>query len=153
MKQMIIAGGIALACVAGAAGAQGPTAPSATEIVRARQAAFGMSAATLGAIRAELDGAGDPQKLGFTTGALNNWAAALPSMFPAGTGADALGDATKAKPEIWSNRADFEAKAAAYVSATAALKAAATAGDAAAANTAFGEVRAACGSCHQAYRS
>ena len=152
MKRIIVAGGVALACLAGAAGAQGQAQPTSAQIVSARQAAFQMSAATLGAIRAELDGGGDPTKLGFTTGALNNWATALPTMFPQGTGSDALGATTHAKPDIWTNRADFDAKAADYVAATAALKAAATSGDAAAANAAFGEVRAACGSCHQAYR-
>jgi cytochrome c556 len=152
MKRILIAGVLSLACVAGAAGAQQEPSPSAAEIVAARQAAFAMSAATLGSIKTVLDSDRPIDGLAFTAGGLNRWATALPSMFPAGTGPDAI-PTTRAKSEIWSDRAGFEAKAAEYQAATARLRDAVTAGDRAAANEAWTAARATCGSCHDAYRS
>lgn len=152
MKRILIAGVLSLACVAGAAGAQQEPSPSAAEIVAARQAAFAMSAATFGAIKAGLDAGAPTQQLAFPSGGLARWAAAMPAMFPAGTGPDAV-PSTKAKAEIWTDRAGFEAKAAEYQAATARLRDAIAAGDSAAASEAWTAARATCGSCHDAYRS
>lgn len=152
MKRILIAGALSLACVAGAAGAQQEPSPSAAEIVAARQASFALSTAALGTIKTVLDSGRPIDGLAFTAGGLNRWATALPAMFPAGTGPDAI-LSTKAKPEVWSDRAGFEAKAADYQAATARLRDAITAGDSAAANEAWAATRATCGSCHDAYRS
>lgn len=152
MKRILIAGALSLACVAGAAGAQQEASPSAAEIVAARQASFALSTAALGTIKTVLDSGRPIDGLAFTAGGLNRWATALPTMFPAGTGPDAI-PSTKAKPEVWSDRAGFEAKAADYQAATARLRDAVAAGDTAAANEAWTATRATCGSCHDAYRS
>ncbi len=152
MKRILIAGALSLMCVAGAAGAQQETSPSAAEIVAARQASFALSTAALGTIKTVLDSGRPIDGLAFTAGGLNRWATALPTMFPAGTGPDAI-PSTKAKPEVWSDRAGFEAKAADYQAATARLRDAVAAGDTAAANEAWLATRATCGSCHDAYRS
>jgi cytochrome c556 len=152
MKRVVIAGALSLMCVAGAAGAHHEPSPSAAEIVAARQASFALSTASLGMIKTTLDSGGPIDGLAFTAGGLNRWATALPSMFPAGTGPDAIAS-TKAKPEIWSDRAGFEAKAADYQAATARLRDAIAAGDRAAASEAWTATRATCGSCHDAYRS
>lgn len=152
MKRTMVLGVIALACVAGAAGAQSQTSPSPDEIVAARQASFDLSAVALGAIKSQLDAGAPMQGIGFAAAGLNKWANALPMMFPVGTGSDSLPGATKAKPEIWTNRADFEAKAAAYAAATADLQAKVAANDTPGALEAWTTVRGTCGSCHEAYR-
>jgi len=152
MKRVVIAGALSLMCVAGAAGAQQEASPSAAEIVAARQASFALSAATFGAIKAGLDAGAPAQQLAFPSGGLARWAAAMPAMFPAGTGPDAV-PSTKARAEIWTDRAGFEAKAADYQAATALLRDAIAAGDTAAATEAWAATRATCGSCHDAYRS
>ena len=153
MKRTIVAGVVALVCVAGVAGAQGQTSPGAAEIVAARQASFDMSAVTLGAIKSQLDAGAPMQGVAFAASGLNKWATALPTMFPAGTGSDSLPGATKARPGIWTSRADFEAKAAAYKAATADLQAKIAANDTPGALEAWTAVRGTCGSCHDASRS
>src|SRR5476649_1912429 len=59
---------------------------------------------------------------------------------------------TKAKPEIWTNRADFDAKMDKMVSEAQKLPAAVRAGDMAAFKKQVGDVGAACKSCHDEYR-
>jgi len=153
MKRMVVAGVIGLACVAGAAGAQEEVTPHvAGEIVAARQAAFAMSAATFGSIKAGLDSGRPIDSFAFAAGGLNRWAGSMTYLFPPGTGPDVVAT-TKAKPEIWSDWSGFQAKAADYQAATARLRDAVTAGDVAAANEAWLATRATCGSCHDAYRS
>jgi cytochrome c556 len=68
--------------------------------------------------------------------------------FGEGTG----GEPTRAKPEIWTNRADFDAKMDKMVSEAAKLPAAARSGDAAALKKAVHDVDTACASCHDDYR-
>lgn len=153
MKRLIVAGAVALMCVGGAAGAREDDDLSPAEIVAARQAALALSGATMGAIKAGLDSGAELRTLAFTTGGLAKWAAALPSLFPAGTGPDAIGAGTRARAEIWSDRAGFEARAADYAAATARLRDAVAANDAALARTEWVAVRTSCGACHDAYRS
>lgn len=67
-----------------------------------------------------------------------------------GEGTDKIGD-TKAKPEIWQKRADFDAKMDKMVTAAKALPQ--SAGDAAALKKAFPDVGSACKACHDDYRA
>lgn len=153
MKRMIVAGAVALMCAGGAAGAQDEISPSvAAEVVAARQAALAMSGVTMGSIKAGLDAGAPPQSMAFSSGALTRWAAALPNLFPPGTGTDVV-STTKAKPEIWTDWAGFNAKADDYAAAAARLQELIAAGDNAAALEQFTVVRASCQSCHDAYRS
>ena len=152
MKRLIVAGAVSLMCAGGAAGAQ-EDAMSPAEIVAARQASLMMSGVTMGAIKAALDAGAPAQSMGFSSGALIRWATALPNMFPAGTGSDTLGAATKARPEIWTDRAGFEARAGDYAAAAARLQELIAAGDTAGAQAQFMVVRASCQSCHDTYRS
>ncbi|HEY0413774.1 MAG TPA: cytochrome c [Allosphingosinicella sp.] len=154
MRKVTILGAAALV-VAAAAASQGlarprPAPPLLTpqQVVAARQAAFGLSAGVFGNIKGAVDSGADPKPFGFGARNLAKWAAVLPSMFPAGT---ALPE-SKAKPAIWTARADFEAKAAAYAAAAGKLAAAAQAGDKAAFAAAFRETGGACKACHDAYR-
>ena len=68
----------------------------------------------------------------------------LATLFPAGS------EGGNAKPEIWSNRADFDAKLKAFDDA--AVKLVAANGEEAAFKAAFQPLGATCGACHQAYR-
>jgi cytochrome c556 len=118
------------------------------QIVAARQSAFHLSGATLGGLKPVVDAGGDVKPLTFAARGLARWARTLPAMFPEGTQAG-----TRAKPEIWQNRADFEAKAAAYAAAADRLVAAAGAGDKAAFATHYAAVRESCNACHDPYRA
>ena len=131
--------------------AETPSAPSPAQVVKARQAALMMSAVTFAGLR---EGAsGDVSKLGFPAGALAAWASALPSLFPAGTAQGTAGLDTKAKPEIWSNRAGFEARAADYAAATAKLADLSKAGDSAGFTAQLAVVKKACDSCHADFKA
>jgi len=70
------------------------------------------------------------------------------AIFPAGTGRDAVPE-TRAKPEIWSRRAEFEAAAAKLVEESDKLLAAAKSNDVAAIRAQFGPFATACGGCHE----
>lgn len=68
--------------------------------------------------------------------------------FPAGTGRDAVPE-TRAKPEIWSRRAEFEAAATKLAEESDKLLAAAKSNDVAALRAQFGPFGQACGGCHE----
>lgn len=123
-------------------------APAIGDVVAARQAAFMLSAAAIGPMRQRVEAGGDVAPLAFGAKGLARWAKALPGMFPAGSGAG-----TRAKPEIWTNRADFDAKAAAYASAAAALAAAAEVNDKAGFAARLKDVQQSCSACHDLYRA
>ena len=132
--------------------AETPAAPSPAQIVKARQAALMMSAITFAGLKQGADG-GDVSKLGFPAGALAAWAAALPGLFPAGTAQGTAGLDTKAKAEIWSNRAGFEARAADYAAATAKLADLSKAGDGAGFTAQLAVVKKACDACHADFKA
>jgi cytochrome c556 len=60
---------------------------------------------------------------------------------------------TRAKPEIWQNKADFESKMGDLKTAVAALQAAVEGGDREAIGAGVGEVGKACKACHDEYKS
>lgn len=127
-------------------------APEAATLIPARQSALMLSAATFGGMKAAIDSGGDVSGQAFAAKALARWARTLPSMFPAGTGKES-GVATKAKDEIWSDRAGFEQRAAEYAAAADRLAQLAQANDKAGFATQWGVVRQACSNCHDRYRS
>ena len=131
MKRIITAAAIGLACLAGTAGAQAPQA-SAADVVKGRQAAMMLSGVAMASIKGAIHAGQPPASQRFNTRALSRWAHAIPGMFPPGSGAEA-GVPTEAKADIWSDRAGFEAKAAAF-------------------SAQWTTVRASCQSCHDAYR-
>lgn len=142
---------IGLAALAGAASAQQSSSP-ANDIAATRKAGFSMSAVTVNAISAGIGADAPLSSQGFAVGALKKWAHALPGAFPAGTSATDLPGATAARPEIWTDRAGFEAKAADYAAAVDKLAELAQANDVEGFETQFAVVRSSCGSCHSAYR-
>jgi cytochrome c556 len=71
----------------------------------------------------------------------------IPSLFPPGTGQDVV-PTTRAKPEIWSNRTQFDANVAALATETEKLGDIAKSGDIEAYKTQYAAVGKACTSCH-----
>jgi cytochrome c556 len=71
----------------------------------------------------------------------------LATLFPPGTGRDVV-PTTRAKPEIWSQRAEFEATLAALVNANKALNDDAKAGDVEKVKADWTALAKACGGCH-----
>ena len=151
MKAAAILALIGVAALAGAASAQQSASP-AHDVVATRKAGFAMSAVTVNAINAGIESKAPLASQGFTVGALRKWAHAIPGAFPAGTSATDLPGATMAKPEIWTDRAGFEAKAADYAAAVDKLAELTQGTDTEAFEDQFAVVRASCGSCHTPYR-
>ena len=147
MRKIVVAAVVGGLCIAGAASAQGNMA----EIVRGRQAGMMLSGATMGAIKVGIDANQPLQVQRFNTRALSRWAHAVPGLFPEGSGPES-GVQTNAKPEIWTDRAGFEAKAADYAAAADRLAELAQGEDAAAFSAQWTVVRASCQSCHDAYK-
>lgn len=118
------------------------------DVIAGRKAAFLMSGALFGQIKAGVDRGDDPKTLGFAARALSRWATALPGMFPAGS----TSPASEALPAVWSDRAGFEARAADYAAATAKLADLARAGDKPGFAAQFAVVGGTCKACHDRYR-
>jgi cytochrome c556 len=100
-------------------------------------------------MKAAADAGADVKQLAIPARSLARWARTLPSLFPAGTNLPN----SHARPEIWSDRAGFEARAAAYADAARLLAEAADTGDRAAFLTQWNAVRGTCGACHDSYKS
>jgi cytochrome c556 len=155
MRRVLTAAVIGLMCMGGAAAAHGDAAPSGgpADIVRARQAAMMMSGATVGAMKGGIDAGQAPSTQRFAARALSRWAHALPGLFPEGTDAAGAGIPSDAKPEVWSDRAGFEAKAAQFAAAADRLAELSGGEDAAAFSAQWTVVRAGCQSCHDGYKN
>jgi cytochrome c556 len=152
MKTVLAIAALTLAGAALAAPAKAPPAPGSTpaEIVAARKAGMMLSAGSAGGIRATLEKADSIKSAAFAARGLAAWGRAIPGLFPASTKGTA---GSRAKPEIWTARADFESKAAALAAAADKLAAAAAADDKVAAAAAATEVAGTCKSCHDAYQA
>ncbi len=125
-----------------------PTAPSGKELINARQAGMDMAVATLTLLRNASKNGAPLKTLVFPSSGLAKWAEAVPSLFSGNT----KGLPSRAKPNVWTDRAGFEAKAADFVSATKALAAAAAAEDKAAFDAALASTSASCKGCHDTYQ-
>ena len=102
-----------------------------------------------GAIRRLKDGRFTAEgHLQMHTEALARLARDIALLFPEGTGAGK----TDAKPEIWEDWSDFEARAAESRQAAQALLDAVQSGDAGAIDTRFGELTQTCKPCHRPFR-
>jgi cytochrome c556 len=123
--------------------------PTPQQIVAARQAAYHLSGAMMGQMKATIDRGGDVKGLAYGARGVARWARALPTLFPDSTRGITP---SRARPEIWDNRADFEAKAVAYAEAASRLAAVAESGDREAFAAQFDVTRATCQACHERYQ-
>lgn len=145
---LIVTGLAATSWAALAKPAAAPASPTPAEIVAARQAGMAMSAATFTTIRTA-SAAGTPLKdLAFAAGGLAKWGAAMPALFHPSTRAIT----SRAKPEVWTDKAGFAARTAAFADATRALAAAAKAEDKDAFAAALASTGAACKGCHDSFQ-
>ena len=129
--------------------AEGQPGLSPEQTVRARQAAYGLSAGTFGEMKQVLDGGGDVRPLAFGARMLARWARTLPSLFPEGSNVPP----THAKAEVWTDRATFEQRARDYAEAAARLAEVAQGGDHDAFAAQWTAVRQTCSACHDRFRA
>lgn len=124
------------------------------EIVAIRQSMMDLQQGVLAAMKAGVEQKTDVKP--FLPGAKGLVASSkvITAMFPPGTekaGTEKAGD-TKALPAIWSDKADFAAKAKSLEDAAGKLVKLADANDKAGFATQFKEVGQACGACHKQYK-
>ena len=141
-----------LFALAGCATMDDPPSPQLTaqEIVAARQAAFHLSGAAMGNMRGAIEREADPKGQAYAARGVARWARALPALFPDSTAAVTP---TRARPEIWRNKANFEAKAAAYAAAADRLAEVAASGDKQAFADQHRATAATCKACHDLYQA
>jgi cytochrome c556 len=137
-----------------AAGSRPPAAPAAApttaQLVAARQAGMHMAATLLfRGIKAGVKSGLDVKELIHEPEGLALWGAAIPGLFPPGSGHPD----SRALAALWANKADFDRKAADLATAADRLAALARAGDSAGFAAQVSAVDAACAACHKSYRS
>lgn len=132
----------------GLAVAQGVSIP-AEQVVLTRQGGMAMVGGLADLMKAGVAAGADPKLYQEPAAGLAKWGTAYPALFPDGT--QKVGN-TKAKAEIWSDRAGFEKADAAFVAASTTLAEAAKSGDKAAFAAAFAEEGKTCGACHRNYK-
>ena len=145
-----VVGGVALAVgLVGAASAADQAAIKPDEIIAARQAGFDLQQGVFAAMKAAVETGGPVKPLSDGAKGLVSWGHVIPSMFPEGT---ETGHETKAKKEIWTDRAGFEKAAANFTTQAEKLLTLAKADDKAGFAAQFKETGAACDACHRGYR-
>jgi cytochrome c556 len=149
MKRFLLFAAVFAVSAPGVAMAQGISlAPDA--IIAARQGGMALSGGASEAMKAAVQSGADVKPFAAGAAALAKWGSAFPALFAVGTQS---GHDTKAKPEVWSDRAGFEKAAATLVSAAEKLAEVAKADDKAGFATAYAALGQACGGCHRTYRN
>ena len=120
----------------------------AQDSIKARKDGFDASKKAMAEIKSLLEG-DKVAAVGPVAQRMGAFATQVPALFPAGS---EKGE-TKAKPAIWGNFADFEAKSKDFAAAAKALEAAAATGDKAATAKQFAALGGSCKSCHESYRA
>ncbi len=120
------------------------------EIIATRQAGMALTGGISDAMKVAVAAGTEPKQFEEASNGLVKWAAAFPALFPEGT---QTGRDTKAKPEIWTDRANFEKAAVAFGQAAQAVGAATKANDKAGFATAYAEMGKTCGGCHRPYKN
>lgn len=132
-----------------AGGAAAALAATPDEIIAERRAGYKHIGDNFKAMKDAVEGGADVAPLAGRAQEVADWAARIPSLFPPGT---ETGGGTHAKPEIWSDRAGFEAASRDLLAAATKLQKAAASGDKAAFAEQFKATGATCGACHRTYR-
>ncbi len=149
MRAMVMGGvAVAIGLVGMARAADQPLIKS-DDLIAARQAGFDLQGGVLAAMKAVVDAGGSVKPLTDGAKGLSSWGHVIPSMFPEGTES---GRNTKAKKEVWSDRAGFEKASANFAAAAEKLAALAEVDDKAGFAAQFKETAGACGACHRGYR-
>jgi cytochrome c556 len=139
---------VLLAAMSGAALA----ASSAADVIHARQAGYKQLGGAFKGLSDQLSSPSpDKAQVAALSKRVNEIAPQIAGWFPAGSGPEA-GVKTRAKAEIWSKRAEFDADAKALAVETAKLAALGAKGDIDAAKAQFKVVGGKCGACHTPFR-
>ena len=102
-RRKIVHAALAVACLAGTALAATPD-----EIIATRQAGYKHIGDISDAMKKTVESGGEVSGYAAPAKEIQDWSIKLIALFPPGT---EIGHDTKARPEIWTNKADFEAKA------------------------------------------
>lgn len=127
----------------------GVVAMSAADLVAARRTSFFLSTRAVAQAKEGFEDGGDLARTRSAARMLSHWANSLPTMFPEGSNVEG----TRALEAVWSDRAGFEAKAAAYRDAADYLAEKAGEGDREATKAAFLVMAGTCHACHETYRA
>ncbi len=154
MRKTLLIGLAAAAGLGGMAVAQtlpaGPSVPfPADTLIATRQAGFDLQAGVAASMKTVIDGGGDVKGLVDGAKGLSSWGHTIPAVFPDGTQS---GHNTKARPEIWSDRAGFEKAAQNFWTEADKLATLADANDKGGFAAQYTTTTQACGACHRAYR-
>ncbi len=120
------------------------------DVIAIRQAGYDLLQGTVTGMKQAIAAKADPKPYAEGAAAVARWGKLIPSLFPAGT---ETGGKTKAKPEIWSDRAGFEKAAANMNVAATKLSEVAKAGDVDGFAAQFKALTDTCGACHKQYRN
>ena len=134
--------------------AQGPSASAqdAQQVAEKRSAAMKSMGGAMRVIKGYTGGRGSKDDVVKAVAVIASTAPNITSLFPKGTGMDAL-PKSEAKPVIWEKWDEFGAAAKTLGDKAAVLAAAIEAGDKAKIGMAFGDLgRVGCGGCHQVFR-
>lgn len=147
LMALAVMGGVA----AGTAFAQQAGGPAtAGEVIAQRREGLKRMGAHMEAMKPVSDARGDVRALTPRLDDMIAWYRLMPTLFPPGSD---VGD-TKAQPAVWSQREGFDAANTRLLGHLDVLKAASTAGDAAAFATAYQATGSQfCGGCHRTYRA
>ena len=132
------------------AGAPRAAAPSAAQLIAARQAMMHMAATLLfQEVMPVAKNGTDVKAAGHAADGLDLFGHSVAGLFPKGS----TGPTSRALPSVWTNNADFVAKANAFGDSAAELKRLSDAGDQAGFKAQAAVVADGCNSCHSLYRA
>jgi len=152
-RALLAAAALVLAGVAAAGAAAPSSSLTPEEIIAARQAAYDLSVMDMAEMKMAIKDGLDIRKQFYPAKTLGRWARVLPTLFPPGTGQGETTLATHARPEIWTNRADFEKAAQNYAAAADKLAETAQSGDASAFAAQLEATDKTCDSCHDRFKA
>ncbi len=118
-------------------------------LIAARQAGYDLQAGVAAGMKTVIEAGGDVKGLVDGAKGLSSWGHVIPALFPDGTQS---GHNTKARPEVWSDRAGFQKAAQTFWMEADKLAILADANDKAGFAAQYTVTTQACGACHRAYR-
>jgi len=118
-------------------------------LIAARQAGYDLQAGVAASMKTVIEAEGDVKGLVDGAKGLSSWGHVIPALFPDGTQS---GHNTKARPEVWSDRAGFQKAAQTFWMEADKLAILADANDKAGFAAQYTVTTQACGACHRAYR-
>lgn len=120
------------------------------QVIAARQAGYDLMYGDVSGLKAAAENKLDVKDFKDAADAIVSWSRVIPTLFPDGT---QQGHDTKAKPDVWTDRAGFEKDAANLTEQATRLSQLADAGDKAGFAKQLKAVAGACKTCHDSYKA